>query len=129
MGKPDEDWGVMDMDEPNLHQETGPTGRGYVPEESGSPGASLDGPVPQYATAMHHTDRQGLGGTKMGATKALPPKPKQMTHDEMMAKAQAMIDKYRAKQQQMEVQGPAVVVDHDDKGMALPAWLTRYGGG
>lgn len=115
------------MEDPNTR--VGSDGKGYIATPSpstGAAGASLDGPTPQYA---HHTQRQGLGGTQMEATKALPKKPRQMTHDEMMAKAQSMIDGYRAKRAQAEVQGPAVVVDRDDKGMALPAWLTRYGGG
>jgi hypothetical protein len=90
--------------------------------------ASLSGPTPQY----HHSERTGLAGTQMAAAakappelKPMPPQPhdKPMTHEQLMAKAQAMLDDQRAQHEALLAAGPSLS-ERDDSGRQLPAWLT-----
>ncbi len=90
--------------------------------------ASLSGAAPSYS---HHTDRQGLVGTQMSATASLPPgtkaEPKQMSHEELMAKAQAMLAKQQAQNEAQMSHGPAQG-PRDDAGGKMPDWLVQAGG-
>lgn len=94
--------------------------------------ASLSDPTPQYAT--HSSERQGMMGTRMSETRPLPPgskgtpmqpHDKVMTHDQLMAKAQKMLDDQNA-QKEAQMANPALS-QRDEAGTMLPAWLTRQG--
>jgi hypothetical protein len=133
----DTDWDVLPMADPETisndprlrgaQLRINEEGRGTIATPvSNAQGASLDGPVPKY-----HTARQGLSGTKMEATRALKPKPRTLTAEELMAKAQQMLAEQRERERVMMAQGPAVKpipeTDHDARGMELPSWLTQHG--
>lgn len=86
--------------------------------------ASLSGPAPSFAS--HHTQRQGMQGTQMDATRHLKAKPhnQPMTQEDLMAKAQRMLAEQEEQKNAQLGAGPAV---SDAQGKMLPAWLTRQG--
>lgn len=90
--------------------------------------ASLSGAQPQFS---HHTERQGLIGTQMAATKVLPPgtkaQPMALTHDQLMAKANEMLAAQKANQSAQLAAG-ASTGDRDDAGGVLPHWLRESAG-
>ena len=91
---------------------------GVTDEERKAMAAGIEGGV-------HHEDRKGLAGTKMAAAKAFRPKPQNvpMTHDQLMAKAQQMMEQQRAQGEMLK--GGASTGQRDDAGARMPDWLTR----
>ena len=76
-----------------------------------------DGPI----VSMHPANRVGISGTKP----AIPqPHNKPMTHEQLVAKAQKMMEDAQSQHEAQMSAGPAVQdVDRDTNGMALPSWL------
>jgi len=113
------------------------TGKAFVAQpEQQAPSvqhASLSGPAPSFsgghaAPAAHPDDRVGM----MGTTNAQG-QPRQdhqvrpLSNDELMAKANELIDAQRSQTGSQMAQGPAVG-QRDESGGKVPEWLTSYMG-
>jgi hypothetical protein len=132
----DDDWGVLPLanpsdlsDDPRLAgKELRMDDKAYLADQmTHEQHASLTG----LAAPMHHGDRQGMLGTQMAATASLPPgtkaqaHDKPMTHEQLMAKAKAMLDAQNV-QKEAQLANPALS-QRDAAGNMLPAWLTKQG--
>jgi len=103
------------------------TGRAFVAQpEQQQPSidhASLSGPAPSF---VHPDERVGL--MKTMASSGQPRRPEQvrkLTDEELMQKANELIDNQRVQAQVQMQQGPATG-PRDASGGQLPAWLTQY---
>lgn len=110
------------------------TGKAQYAGDTGSEiaSASLAGPTPKYAT--HSSERTGMMGTQMASTKVLPPgtkaeplhpHDKPMSHEQLMAKAQKMLQEQQ-EQGEAQLANPALS-ERDAAGGMLPAWLVKQG--
>lgn len=97
-----------------------------VQAQSG-PTASLSGPAPKYsqplAVRRHPDDRSGLAGTRPSDGG----QPKQLTPEQMLAQASAMLEAQKVQTGAQMGSGPSVG-SRDDAGGRMPDWLAAAGG-
>ncbi len=111
------------------------TGKAFVAQpEQQAPSiqhASLSGPAPSFsgghaAASSHPEDRVGLMKTMSSQGQPRPDhQVRPLNPDELMAKAQEMIDNQRTQTQVQMQQGPATG-PRDDAGGQVPSWLKDY---
>ena len=125
----------------------GPPGTVYLPNDNGqnllwapegqtliqdvdtntSTNASFEKPVTGGAStkSTHHDDRKGMGGSSPSAVAPLAQRAvRQPTPEELLAKANDMLDSQSAQHKAQLDNGPATGV-RDDAGGKIPDWLVR----
>lgn len=105
------------------------TGKGFVaqqaPQKASIEHASLSGPAPSF---VHPDERQGMMSTsRSDGTPRAPEAVRQLSPDELLAKANQMLDSQRSQTQGVLSQG-AATGPRDDAGGQVPGWLSEYMG-